>query len=275
MSLLAREVSPGLQRWEPSMVCLLAWMALVAIPLALGGIGLSSDALNHHIYLGWVADSPRFDRDVLAASYQSYQFPYLYWPAYKLALAGWSGQWAGAVLATLHALAAPPLWLLARACIPGHTVFDISMRAVAVAMAFCSGLVLSVFDTTANDLLAAVPLVWALALAMEPMSTRHTKWLHPTRAVVLSGVMAGIAVACKLSNGPLVLVLPGIWFWANTGTAATRLRQVALGGLAVGASFLLTYGYWGAQLWGQFGNPVYPFYDPLFAPVRHLVGWQP
>jgi len=257
------------------MVCLLAWMALVAIPLALGGIGLSSDALNHHIYLGWVADSPRFDRDVLAASYQSYQFPYLYWPAYKLALAGWSGQWAGVALATLHALAAPPLWLLARACIPGHTVFDISMRALAVAMAFCSGLVLSVFDTTANDLLAAVPLVWALALAMEPMSTRHTKWSHPTRAVVLSGVMAGIAVARKLSNGPLVLLLPGIWFWANTGTAATRLRQVALGGLAVGASFLLTYGYWGAQLWHQFGNPVYPFYDPLFAPVRHLVGWQP
>jgi len=275
MSLPARELGPGLERWESTVVCMLVWMALIAIPLASGGIGLSWDALNHHIYLGWVADASRFDRDVLAASYQSYQFPYLYWPVYKLAAGGWSGQWAGAVLASLHALAAPPLWMLSRTCIPGSTVFDICMRAFAVAMAFSSGVVLSMFDTTANDLLAAVPMVWALALAMEPLTTRHTRWLMPARAIVLSGVMAGIAVACKLSNGPMVLVLPGIWFWVTSGTAVARMRITGLGCLAIGLSYFLVYGYWGLQLWGQFGNPIYPFYDQLFAPIRQLMDWKP
>src|SRR5206468_634433 len=36
-------------------ITLLAWLALASIPFALGGIGLGWDALNHHIYLGWVA----------------------------------------------------------------------------------------------------------------------------------------------------------------------------------------------------------------------------
>ena len=62
--------------------------ALAATGIALGHIGLSWDALNHHIYLGWTAEQPRFDRDYLAALYQGYLFPYLYWPAYKLAVGG-------------------------------------------------------------------------------------------------------------------------------------------------------------------------------------------
>jgi hypothetical protein len=27
-------------------------------------------------------------------------------------------------------------------------------------------------------------------------------------------------------------------------------------------------------LWRHFGNPMYPFYDPLFAPLRAWLGWS-
>jgi hypothetical protein len=60
-------------RWEQVLVVLASAAALAGIPIALGQIGLSWDALNHHIYLGWMAEHPRFDRDFLAASYQAYQ----------------------------------------------------------------------------------------------------------------------------------------------------------------------------------------------------------
>lgn len=275
MTLLACEVKPSFLRWEAPFVCLLVWMVLVSIPMALGGIGLSSDALNHHIYLGWTAHAPRFDLDFLAASYQSYQFPYLYWPVYQLALSGWSGAWAGAALATLQSLVVPPVWMLSRTCIPGQTVFDLVMRALAVAMAFLTCVVLSLFDSTANDLLAATPLVWALALAMVSQNTRHSVWLTPGRALVLSGLMAGVAVAFKLSNGPLALVLPIMWYWVKDGSAKARLLAALKGCLALVLGYVLIYGYWGAQLWGQFGNPIYPFYDSVFAPIRQLTGWLP
>jgi hypothetical protein len=45
--------------------------------------------------------------------------------------------------------------------------------------------------------------------------------------------------------------------------------------IAIGAGFLAAYGYWGYQLWLQFGNPLFPFYDGLWAPVRAYVDWHP
>jgi hypothetical protein len=251
-----------------------AWLAFISIPLALGGIGLSWDALNHHLYLGWTAEQPRFDRDFLAASYQSFQYPYLYWPFYKLYQAGLSGQWAGAVLVSLNLLAVPPLWLLARTGVPEMSWYGTAMRWLAVALALLTNVVLSMFDTTANDLLAAIPLVWAIALAMEPWDARRSAWLTPWRLMLLSGFCAGVAVAFKLSNGPLAILMPLLWC-LHGPSLRQRAINVAGGCLATLAGCALAYGYWGWQLWVHYGNPIYPFYGHWFAPLRALLGWQP
>jgi len=50
---------------------------------------------------------------------------------------------------------------------PGSGADDVAMRFMAVLLAFLSGVVLSLFDSTSNDLLAAAPLVWSVALALE------------------------------------------------------------------------------------------------------------
>lgn len=273
---LEHELRPALLRWELPAVCLLAWAAFVSIPLGQGAMGLSWDALNHHIYLGWIVEMPRFEQDFLAAAFQSYQFPYLYWPVYKMAMSGWSGVWAGVALATLHLVVVPPLWMMARTCMQGGAVFDVAMRCLAVSLALTTGVVLPQFTSTSNDLMAAAPLVWALAFALEPLSVRRPGRLTQKWAVVLSGFCAGAAVACKLSNGPLALiVMPVLWMLATSEGAKIRLLYTLLGGLATVAGFVLIYGYWGAQLWTHFGNPIYPFYDPLFAPLRALTGWAP
>ena len=243
---------------------LAAWMAFVAIPLALGEIGLSWDALNHHIYLGWTAQSPRFDRDMFAAAGQTTQFPYLYWPVYKLYALDVPGKWAGAVLATLYLAAVPPVWLVANACIPGDRPFERLMRLLAVILAFATGVMLSLFDSTSNDLLAAAPLAWAVAFGLHP----------DRRGIALSGLCAGTAVAFKLSNGPIAIVLPLLWLM---GSQPLKLKMINLmvGIAALLVGLVVVYGFWGWQLWSHFGNPIYPFYDHWFAVVRSAVGWHP
>ena len=83
-------------------------------------------------------------------------------------------------------------------------------------------------------------------------------------------------MAFKLSNGPLaIVVMPRCGcsrLVAGSSPDCSTLRQVAWQTLV---GFGLVYGYWGAQLWAHFGNPVYPFYDNLFAQLRALTGWQP
>lgn len=263
-----------LWRWELAVVTIALWLALISIPLALGEIGINWDALNHHIYLGWSADKSRLDQDFLAASSQSYQFPYLYWPAYKLSASGFSGASAGVVLASLNALAAPPIWMIARTCIPGENWFEALMRVLAVLLGFMSSLVLSLLDTTSNDILASIPLLWALAIALHATTNVSPSKLSTRHGVILSGFLAGVAVACKLSNGPLAILFPFIWMLTG-GPFKQRLWTVVAGCSAILAGFILTYGPWGWQLWQHFGNPVYPFFDWVFEPLRSAIGQQP
>jgi hypothetical protein len=250
-----------------------AWAAMIAIPVLLGGIGISWDALNHHIYLGWIADEPRFDRDFMAAASQSFQYPYVYWPVYKLAAADASGVTAGIVLASLHWLAAPPVWWISRQFIRGADAYAVAMRTMALLLAFLSPVVLSLFDATSNDLIATVPFVWALALALYPpaRSAGTRPWLT---AAFVSGALAGVSVAFKLSNGPMAVLLPLIWLLYSPPGRIRWLRSV-VGGLGVVTGFALTYGPWAAQLWVHVGNPIYPFCDACFAPIRSWVGWHP
>lgn len=261
-----------LVRIEPWLVWALGALAMAAVPVALGGIGISWDGLNHHFYLGWEAQNPRFDRDFAAASYQAYQFPYVYWPVYRLAVANASGITAGVVLALLQSLAVPPTWLIARACCPGNGWVDRSLRLIAVVLAFLGGVTLSLLDSTSNDMLAAIPLIWALALSFVAADIPVSEQRRALGWCVLSGVCAGIAVAFKLSNGPLALVLPLAWLMAP-GSFVQRAWRVVLAGCATIAAFLLVYGYWGWQLWSHMGNPVYPFYDEWFEGLRTMTGW--
>jgi hypothetical protein len=257
-------------RHEGFCVYALGALCFIAIPLFLGHIGISWDALNHHFYLGWSAEQSRLSRDYVPAGYQAYQYPYLYWPVYKLAFAGASGTTTGVVLALLNTTAIPPVWMMARSCIPETDAFSAAMRVVAVLLAFLSGVVLSLFDATSNDLLAGIPLIWAYALALQPVAEVRA---GDMRYATLSGAAAGMAVAFKLSNGPLAIVLPLLWLWP-AGPPIRRIARSIVAGLALLASYTLLYGYWGWELWTHFGNPIYPMYDDWFARLRDLSGWH-
>jgi hypothetical protein len=270
--LLARAAPAALLRWEGALVCLVAWGIFLAIPLSLGELGLGWDALNHHIYLGWTAQQHRFDRDFLGAGYQAYTFPYLYWPLYQMAAAGWSGVAVGVTLAALNGvLVAPPVWLLARACMPGATWFDLAMRVLGVALAFLTGVALSVLGATMNDLLAAAPLLWAVALAVQAMPDAGSDAKAVRWPVLFSGLCAGAAVAAKLSNGPLAILMPGLWWLCGRGWRP-QVMAVALGSAATLVGFAALYGYWGWLLWCYFGNPIFPFHHHWFEPLRRWAG---
>lgn len=264
-----------LQRWELTIVLFVMWLVFISIVLYLGGIGLSWDAMNHQIYLGWVADGSRFDKDYMAASLQSYQFPYLYWPAYKLAISGASGIHAGLVLATLHLIAVPPVWMVTKAVIPGIGIQCTVFRGAAVILAFMSAVPLHMLAITGNDLLAAAPMLWAIAIVFKAMTDEHAGPKRSFFGVALfSGLLGGLAVACKLSNGPLVILLPWLFLFFQGTLLLKRIQWMVINTIAVGLGFTITYGYWGYQLWLQFGNPLYPFYDGYFEPLRKMLEWQ-
>jgi hypothetical protein len=239
-------------------VTALAAAAMAAIPLHAGVWGWSWDALNHHVYLGLISESPRWELDVLAASIQGYQYPYLYWPVYRLAQLPIDGATAGAIWSVFLALMlVPPVWLsslrlLAR---PGEAAQALFERTVATALALSSVVVLSALNTTANDALAAVPLLWAVALMLVP---------NPSdRRAALAAALWGVAMAFKLSAivaAPLLL----LWWWRQAAPLLALLRRGLMMAGASAAGYAVTHAPWGWQLWQQTGNPVYPLLPSLF-----------
>jgi hypothetical protein len=256
-------------------VTIIIWGLFVSIAFVRGGLGLSWDTLNHHVYLGWVASHARFDEDFFAAATQSYQFPYLYWPVYKMTQMGITGWSAGVLWASVHVLVAPPLWQIAKTLIPDGNINGAIFRFTAVLLGVGNILVLRAVETTGNDVLASTPFILAMALALSGVTDASTG-LPETglfRRAILVGLLGGAAVAFKLSNGVLAFVLPIIFmFYPINWVYRTGLFCLCAIGICVG--FAALYGWWGWQLWLRFGNPVFPFYDGVFEQVRILIGWR-
>lgn len=248
-------------------------VAVAAIPLSAGEWGWSWDALNHHVYLGLISQHPRWHLDVMAASVQGWQYPYLYWPVYQLAQWPIAGATAGAIWsAFLAALIVPPVWLMSlrllhslrvpsdasgaepivnRRLAAAQAIFE---RCSATLLALLSVVVLSAIGTTSNDPLAAVPLLWAIAMMMGPQPSH--------RRAALAAALWGVSVAFKptaVLAAPLLLV-----WWYAPGGWRPLLRRAA--GMALGGAlgFGLAYLPWGWQLWQQTGNPIHPFLPGWF-----------
>ena len=226
--------------------------AAAGVYFGLGGQGWSWDALNHHIYLGYSAEHPRWHLDVAPASLQTYQYPYLYWPIYRMSQLNLSGQSVGMLWAGMQAmLLAQPAWALAQKVTQstGSAKQDLMWRSVAVLMAMSSGLIWASIETSANDLLAAIPLLWALVLAAKDN-------MDPPR-LFCAAFMLGVAAAFKLSNAVFFPLL-GLWWLSNDRSALVRNGLSLLGGGILGAT--IAYVPWGVQLYRHTGNPFHPFF---------------
>ncbi len=246
--------------WIELLLLTLAAAALAAWSVLVDGEwAWSWDALNHHIYLGLIAQTPRWHLDVLAASVQGYQYPYLYWPVYWLSTLPISGAQAGALWSAFQAaMLLPPVWvaskhLLPSECRPAQAVFE---RLAACALAVSSIVVLAGVGTTSNDPMACVPLLWGVALMCHPAPASD-------RRAALAAALWGISTGLKWSNA-LALPLLLFWWWRSERPWFSMRRALAMASAATGG-FVLVYAPWGWQLWQQTGNPLHPYFPGLFA----------
>ncbi len=244
---------------EAFLLTTVAALLAAATVLHAGSWGWSWDALNHHAYLGLIAQQPRWHLDVLAASAQSYQYPYLYWPFYQVTTWPVSPVAAGAIYAALQALLIfPPVWWIAYNLLPagqGSQAQARFERTAACALAGSSLVVISGVGTTANDLLCAVPFLWALAL---------TTGANPpgNRRVAAAAALWGVSTAFKWSNG-LALPWLAVWWW-HRPPGSNGLRRAAAMAVAALLGFGAAFAPWGWQLWQQTGNPFHPLFSGLF-----------
>jgi uncharacterized membrane protein len=114
--------------------------------------------------------------------------------------------------------------------------------------------VLAGVGTTANDPMAALPLMWAVALMTAPQTSDR-------RAAVASALW-GVSTAFKWSNG-LALPILLFWWWQRGSPHLGWRRGLGMV-IAAASGFAVAYLPWGLQLWHVTGNPFHPRFAAWF-----------
>lgn len=147
------------------------------------------------------------------------------------------------------------LWMLLASFLVADLAVDAgaSRRAGWMAAALFASLPISVFlsGSLQTELPTAAVLAALAALVLRGDPTDRRTW-------ALVAVLAGFALAAKVSNALLILPLGAWWFWRARGAAPWRMLPSAmpLGVLVGGSSYVYA--------WALTGNPILPVMNGLF-----------
>lgn len=232
-------------------------LALVILSISwviISGKDLSWDDLNYHLYSPYSLLNDRLESDFFAASIQGYLNPIGYIPFYLMVVAGVPSLWVALVLTAIHVANIALVYRFSKLVL-SRSGAATPYPWMAVLIAFSTSLYWSLIGSTFLDLLVTVPMLLSICLLLENRDSLR---------VSSGGALMGAAVGLKLSCVVFALPAAGLLLFRPLSTRGVLLRRAGhyLLGLAMG--FLLLYGYWGYQLWLEFGSPFFPFFNGLF-----------
>lgn len=253
---------------QPAPVIDRVWIYALAVGLpllAMSLLGLDSnwDLRNYHLYNPHAWLTGRMAIDIAPAQLQSWHNPLLDVPLYLLVTSGLSARWASAWL-TLPFIASLYCLLRMQSLLhdarPSRTA-----QAVLALLALTGAATFSTLGLSMNDGFVAAAMLGSLLIVLQTPAGAggQRQWL-------LAGLLAGAITGLKLSAAFYCIALAcaslasGPWP-RNVG----RMGSLALGG---GIGFLVSYGYWGWQLFAAHGNPFFPYYNQIFHSPDVLAG---
>lgn len=268
--------------WVEACLCTIV-LAIVsgAWLVSLGGLSLSWDALNHHFYLGWMAvEGSRLDWDRFAAGSMSCQHPIAYAPVFLLQRYSLSGMHAAMALALPAIMSAPAIWLIAWTLFPLRDRVGLITRFFCVVLAFISPLWWSLLDNTSNDIISALPMIWAFSLVVwraacdldSPLDKFRLKFAYFFQEAwwVMAGFMVGLALSLKISHIFSALGLATISLFSSD-RFSDAIRRILMLTLGFTCAVILFWWPWAHDIWKHCGSPIYPMFTDLLRPFSlHL-----
>ncbi len=252
---------------------------LLAPPLyGLFGLALGMDAnwdlRNYHWYNAYALLTGRLGMDMLPAQMPSFYNPLLDVPFYLLAT-HLPARAAGFVWGTLHGLNLALAFLLAHATLRTGTAWGrVALAGLLAVMAGFGGGTLGLLGTTFHDNMVSLGVLGALVVVAGSLPRLMDGPAPGAFArVVAAGLMAGAAMGAK---NPTVIYAVGLClaFLALPARPWRRLWLSFFFGIGVLGGLVLGGGFWMANLWVEYGNPVFPHMNHIFkSPFAALSGY--
>ena len=231
--------------------------AMAALALALGQ-DANWDLKNYHWYNGYALLHGRFATDLLPS-----QTPFFYNPIFDAAfyaMATAVPSWlATGLLAALQGLNGWLIFALMRAVLPLHPRRDAIALGAAI-LALLGGGTLAELGTVFWDNILSLFIFGGLLIAMRALP-RQFRQAWPQ--FLLAGALLGLATGAKLPTATFCVGLCGALLMTS-GSPKQRFARAFVCGVGMLLGFAVSYGYWGAFLWHDFHNPLFPYFNNLF-----------
>lgn len=245
------------------LACCLTYTLLCLGSSLWAGRDQSWDQLNYHLYVAQAWWQNRLPEELFAASSQGYLNPLAHLPFFAAYSTGWHSILITVTVAALHSI---NLWLLHFIAVELTPPTNRLRRLMVFCGVLLGGLTpafLIEVGSSFTDVIVSIPSLGALLSLLywlrdfNPRSSRHT-W----RLLYLAGLLAGVSMGLK----PSALVFCGALALAATLVAGSRGWSVLWRTAASGfAGLAITGGPHAFMLWKNFGNPVFPLFNSLFA----------
>lgn len=257
-------LSPG---W-PARALDLAFLVLCAVVAGAVAVSLGQDGnwdlQNYHFYGPWALVHGRsLGVDIAAAQLQTYLNPLLDVPFYAMVAADWDPRAISVALALPAGVSA---WLLAKIAwalfADPSTRLRLGATTAAMAIGLTAAMAVGTLGMTMNDWPGTALMLAALWLVVRDLVVAGRADLS-RGTLVAAGLFAGIGSGLKFTVATFAVGLC-VALLVRPPHVRARWREAFVFGLAVLAGVLLSYGYWGWQLWSHFGNPVFPWANVWF-----------
>jgi len=127
-----------------------------------------------------------------------------------------------------------------------------------------------VIGSTMNEWQPAMLLMLSLTVIVASIAREDRASL---RAIALAGIATGLATGLKLTYAVFAIGL-AVATIATARSWREALKNAAIILAFLFAGFLASYGFWGAILWKEFGNPFFPYFNQVFqSPWWEPVAW--
>ena len=243
-----------LNRWILFLACLAGGLGALHY-----GFPLEWDMLNYHLYDPHALLSGRLAIDVAPAQQQTYLNPALFIPIYLVfktfgaaALVFITGAIQGAQLLLL--------WLILQE-LTGHRIREWWILLLVAALGLGGPIFLNQLGGSQGDTLLSVLVLAGLLAVVRDLARPDGS--NTLQSGILAGVLLGVACALKLTFSIYALSLGLAAFIGISGTRRWKMVfGIALGG-ALGMG--LAGGAWFVYQWQTYGNPLFPYFNNLFA----------
>lgn len=243
---LLTRTSSRKERLQDCSIFLAVYLASVIVILSFGQ-PINLDSMQYHGYLGWAFWEGRHSNDLMAAGFQGYLAPYLYFPFYFLLNQEFSPKTVCLVLAFFHSANIFLIYRILRGFVAGQR-FDILL--MGLLLGFLTPVYLLVVGTSHGDAIVTIPFLCSLLLVLEG------------RKYVLAGALAGVAVALKLTLAPYTLLVAFL-FVGVCDSYKEYVKANVVYGLAALFVFMVLYLPWGVALYQQFESPFFPLFNNI------------